>query len=57
MDEIRQTIQDLDKAAKDNDMTDWELTFIADMFEKANKGWTLTQNQISHIERLAEKYL
>lgn len=56
MDEIYQTIKDLDKAAKDNDMTDWELTFIGDMFEKANKRWTFTPKQIEQIERLTDKY-
>ena len=48
-------IDELDKASTENDMTEWELTFISDLKEKKPK--TLTDRQVDVLERLFEKYV
>jgi hypothetical protein len=55
---IRDTVQELDAAVVDNDMTDWELSFLASMMEKVkNRHRFFSPGQVEQIERLAEKYL
>jgi len=56
--EINQTVQDLDAAVRDNDMTDGELSFLASMMEKvAKRHRFFSPGQVESIERMAEKYL
>ena len=49
---LKELVEELDDYVKDNNVTDWELNFIADLFGKA----TFSFKQKEQIIRLWEKY-
>ena len=55
---LYETVEALDAAVRDNEMSDWELSFLASMMDKvAKRHRFFSPGQVESIERMAEKYL
>jgi hypothetical protein len=54
--DIQQMVQDIDEYIKDNEVTDWELNFIADMMDRIRTQRGMTFSHQNSVITIFEKY-